>query len=558
MLTKEELIKLVVETNENIIDSDIVVEIPKDRTMGDYAVPCFTLAKKLHLNPNIIAESIKDKINNEYFDNIEVKNGYVNFFLKKKNIAVYVINKILQEKEKFGSSDIGSGKTIVLDYSAPNIAKPFGVGHLRSTVIGNAVKNICRKLGYKTVGINYLGDFGTQFGKLIYAYENWADKEKVKENPIKELNKLYVRFHEEAKENPSLDDEARRIFKELEDGNEHYKNLWTWFREESIKDFMRVYNLLGITDFDSWSGESFYAKKGFDVLKELEDKHLLKESEGATIVDLGDDILPAMVKRTDGATLYITRDIAAVLDRMKKYNFEEALYVVGNEQTLHFKQLRLVIDKMGYTFSKDIHHIPFGLVLTGGKKMSTRGGSAISLEDLLNEAIKISKTYVESHNVNNPDEVSRQIGVGAVIFNDLKNYRANDIDFNMSDILKFEGETGPYLQYTVARINSLLSQKTNSVINYNEVDINDYIWNIVFKLSDFENIILKAKEEYDPSMIAKYLLEVAGLFNKFYANNKIIDGDLNNSLFKLNVSESVSIVLKEGLKILGIDTPEKM
>lgn len=558
MLTKEELIKLVIETNENIIDSDIVVEIPKDRTMGDYAVPCFTLAKKLHLNPNMIAEDIKNKINSDYFDNIEVKNGYVNFFLKKKNIAIYVIDKILKEKESFGSSDIGNGKTIVLDYSAPNIAKPFGVGHLRSTVIGNAVKNICKKLGYKTVGINYLGDFGTQFGKLIYAYENWADKEKVKENPIKELNKLYVRFHEEAKDNPILDDEARRIFKELEDGNEHYKNLWTWFREESIKDFMRVYNLLGITDFDSWSGESFYAEKGFEVLKELEDKHLLKESEGATIVDLGDDILPAMVKRTDGATLYITRDIAAVLDRMKKYNFEEALYVVGNEQTLHFKQLKLVIDKMGYTFSKDIHHIPFGLVLTGGKKMSTRGGSALSLEDLLNEAIKISKTYVEDHNVSNPDEVSRQIGVGAVIFNDLKNYRANDIDFNMADILKFEGETGPYLQYTVARINSLLAQKTNSVINYNEVAINDYIWNIVFKLSDFGNIILKAKEEYDPSMIAKYLLEVAGLFNKFYANNKIIDGDLNNSLFKLNVSESVSIVLKEGLKILGIDTPDKM
>lgn len=558
MLEKEKLVKLVCDTNEEIDIEDVVVEIPKDRNMGDYAVPCFSFAKKLHLNPNVIAENIKEKINGEYFDNIEVKNGYINFFLKKEKMTIDILNKILKEKNEYGSSNIGTHKTIVMDYSAPNIAKPFGVGHLRSTVIGNAIKNICKKLGYNVVSINYLGDFGTQFGKLIYAYENWADKNKVKDNPIKELNKLYVRFHEEASTNPSLDDEARRIFKELEEGNAHYKELWTWFREESIKEFMKVYNLLGITDFDSWSGEASYAEKGFEIIKELESKNLLKESEGATIVDLGSDILPAMVKRTDGATLYITRDIAAVLDRKEKYNFDEALYVVGNEQTLHFKQLKMVIDKMGYDFSNSIHHIAFGLVLTGGKKMSTRGGSAVSLEDLLEEAIKLSKTYVIEHNVENIDKVSKQIGVGAVIFNDLKNYRMNDIDFNMTDILKFEGETGPYLQYTVARINSLLAHKIDTVINYNEVTINDYIWNIIFKLAEFEKIIIKAKEEYDPSMIAKYLLEVAGLFNKFYANNKIIDENKNNSLFKLNVSEAVSIVLKEGLKILGIETPDKM
>lgn len=558
MLTKEDLIKLVLETNNDIDEKDIVIEIPKERSMGDYAVPCFSMAKKLHNNPNSIALEIKEKINNDYFDSIEVKNGYLNFFLKKKNISIYIIEKILKEKEEYGSSNIGVGKTIVLDYSAPNIAKPFGVGHLRSTVIGNAIKNICKKLGFKTVGINYLGDFGTQFGKLIYAYEKWGNIEKVKENPIKELNKLYVKFHEEAKTNPLLDDEARKIFKELEDGNEHYKELWNWFREESIKEFMKTYNLLGITDFDSWSGESFYDEKGKEVINELDKKNLLKESEGATIVDLGEEILPAMVKRTDGATLYITRDIAALLDRYEKFGFSEALYVVGNEQTLHFKQLKLVINKMGYNFSDFIHHIAFGLVLTNGKKMSTRGGSAISLQDLLEEAIKLSRTYVEGHNIENIDEVSRQIGVGAVIFNDLKNYRMNDIDFNMDNILKFEGETGPYLQYTVARINSLLAHKIDTVINYNEVVINDYIWNIIFKLSEFSNIIIKSKEEYDPSIVAKYLLELAGLFNKFYANNKIIDEDINNSLFRLNVSEAASIVLKEGLKILGIETPNKM
>ena len=558
MLTKESIVKLVLETNPNICEDDIVVEVPKDRTMGDYAVPCFMLAKKLHQNPNMIAEDIINKINNTDFDKIELKNGYINFFLKRNNNVKNIIDKVLEEKENYGSSNIGLDKTIVIDYSAPNIAKPFGVGHLRSTVIGNAIRNICNKLGFKTVGINYLGDFGTQFGKLIYAYENWADKDKVKQNPIAELNKLYVRFHEEAENNPALDDEARRIFKELEEGDVHYQELWNWFREESIKEFMKTYELLNITNFDSWSGESFYAKKGFEIIKELEDKNLLTQSEGAMIVDLGSAMLPALVKRSDGASLYITRDIAAVLDRYNKYNFAEALYVVGNEQTLHFKQLKMVIDKMGYPFSDKIHHIPFGLILNGGKRMKTRGGSAVALSDLLDEAIKISRTYVENHEIKDIDLVSKQIGVGAVIFNDLKNYRMNDIEFKMEDILKFEGETGPYLQYTCARINSLLAHKIDIVINYNEVNIDDYVWNIVFKLSEFENTIIRAKEGYDPSVVAKYLLELSGLFNKLYANTKIIEENLNNSKFKLDLSQAVYIVLKEGLKILGISVPDKM
>ncbi len=558
MITKENLIDIILKTNLGIEKDDIIIEIPKDRALGDFAMPCFGLAKKMHQNPSIIASNILEKMDKSNFDNIEIKNGYINFFLNKRKTVENIINSVLNEKDKYANSDIGNGKNIVIDYSAPNIAKPFGVGHLRSTVIGNAIKNIYKKLGYNVIGINYLGDCGTQFGKLIYAYETWGNPEEVKKNPIRELNKLYVKFHEEAEKNPSLNDEGRRIFKELEDGNPKYKEIWKWFRDESILEFKKTYDLLKINDFEVWSGESFYIEPAKDVIKELDSKHLLQISEGATIIDLGNDMAPALIKRTDGATLYITRDLAALLDRKKTYDFEEALYVVGNEQTLHFNQIKAVINKMGYDFSNQIHHIPFGLVLQDGKKMSTRKGKTVILHDVLVEAVNLASTYVKEHVSENIDEVSKMVGVGAVIFNDLKNYRTNDIDFNLQDILKFEGETGPYLQYTYARIKSLLSHKINTEINYNEIVIDEYIWNIVFKLSDFKNIIIKAKEGYDPSIIAKYLLELAGLFNKFYANVKIIDNDEINSVFRLNVAEAVSIVIKEGLRILGIETPNKM
>lgn len=558
MITKENLIDIILKTNIGIEKDDIIIEIPKDRALGDFAMPCFGLAKKMHQNPSTIASNILEKMDKSNFDNIEIKNGYINFFLNKRKTVENIINSVLNEKDKYANSDIGNGKNIVIDYSAPNIAKPFGVGHLRSTVIGNAIKNIYKKLGYNVIGINYLGDCGTQFGKLIYAYETWGNPEEVKKNPIRELNKLYVKFHEEAEKNPSLNDEGRRIFKELEDGNPKYKEIWKWFRDESILEFKKTYDLLKINDFEVWSGESFYIEPAKDVIKELDNKHLLQISEGATIIDLGSDMAPALIKRTDGATLYITRDLAALLDRKKTYDFEEALYVVGNEQTLHFNQIKAVINKMGYDFSNQIHHIPFGLVLQDGKKMSTRKGKTVILHDVLVEAVNLASTYVKEHVSENIDEVSKMVGVGAVIFNDLKNYRTNDIDFNLQDILKFEGETGPYLQYTYARIKSLLSHKINTEINYSEIVIDEYIWNIVFKLSDFKNIIIKAKEGYDPSIIAKYLLELAGLFNKFYANVKIIDNDEINSAFRLNVAEAVSIVIKEGLRILGIETPNKM
>lgn len=558
MLTKEELINIIIKTDIGILKEDIIIEIPKERSLGDFAMPCFSLAKKFHQNPNVVANLILEKIDKNYFDKVEIKNGYINFFLNKKETTLNILSSILKEKDLYGCSNIGTNKNVVIEYSSPNIAKPFGVGHLRSTVIGNALKNIYKKLGYNVISINYLGDCGTQFGKLIYAYETWGNTLEVKKNPIVELNKLYVKFHEEAEKNEQLNDEGRRIFKELEDGNLKYKEIWEWFKDESLKEFKKTYDLLNIKDFDVWSGESYYIDKAKEVIKELDEKHLLEISDGATIVNLGDNMTPALVKRTDGATLYITRDLAAAFDRKKTYNYVESLYVVGNEQTLHFNQIKEVINKMGYDFSHEIHHVPFGLVLQNGKKMSTRKGKTVSLHDVLMEAIELAKKYVENHVSENIDETSKMVGVGAVIFNDLKNYRTNDIDFNLEDILKFEGETGPYLQYTYARINSLLSHKMNIEINYNEVVIDDYIWNIIFKLSDFKNVIMKAKEGHDPSLIAKYLLELAGLFNKFYANVKIIDNDDINSNFRLNVALATSIVIKEGLRILGIETPNKM
>ncbi|NLL44688.1 MAG: arginine--tRNA ligase [Mollicutes bacterium] len=539
---------------------DIVVEYPKDRKMADYAIPCFGLAKIMKKNPNDIALMIKDSIKNEIYEKIEVVNGYVNIFLNKKKITKLILETILSEKENYGSNDIGKGKTIVIDYSSPNIAKPFGVGHLRSTVIGNALKHICEKNGYKVIGINYLGDWGTQFGKLIAAYKRWGDEETVKKNPIDELKNLYVKFHAEAEKNPDLEEEGRKYFKALEDGDKECLMLWEWFKNESIKEFNKTYELLGVTNFDSYHGEAFYNDKMDKVVDELKEKGLLETDEGAEIIRLDEDLPPALIKRSDGATLYITRDLAAVFYRKKTYNFDEALYVVGNEQTLHFKQLKEVLKKMGYPWYNDIHHISFGMVLQDGKKMSTRYGKSVKLYDVLLEAIGLARKYIEERNadLDNKDEVSRQIGVGAVIFNDLKNYRTNDIEFNLEDILKFEGETGPYIQYTYARIQSLLSHKQNIKIDYNNIDINEYTWNVVFKLYSFGEYIRRSKERYDPSEIAKYLIDLAQDFNKLYANEKFIDNNKELTEFRLTVSETVAIVLKVGMRLLGVDVTNKM
>lgn len=561
MNIKEELKQLVYNSLDGIISKeDIIIENPKDRKMGDYALPCFTYAKVLHQSPMIIAETLKNSLNTELFEKVEVINGYVNLFLNKKSLTNKIINDINTLKENYGSNNLGEDKTIVIDYSSPNIAKPFGVGHLRSTVIGNALRNICEKNGYNVVSINYLGDWGTQFGKLVYAYNKWGNEEEVKNNPIDELKRLYVKFHEEATKNPVLDDEGRHAFKLLEDGDCESIKLWKWFRDESIKEFNKTYKLLGIDNFDSWQGESFYNDKMDSVVDDLNNKKLLEESEGALIVKLDGDIAPALIKRSDGATLYITRDLAAAIYRKNTYNFDEALYVVGNEQTLHFNQLKQVLSKLDYDWSKDIHHIPFGMILQGGKKMSTRQGKSVKLHDVLVEAISLAQKYTEQRNSNldNIDEISNKIGVGAVIFNDLKNYRTNDIEFNLEDILKFEGETGPYIQYTYARIMSLLSNKKDLDIDFNKVDINEYEWYLIFKLYQFNDCIKSAKVNYDPSLVAKYLIDIAQDFNKWYANEKIIDDNDYQTESRLLVASATSIVLKEGMRLLGIEALNKM
>ena len=551
---KDELINRISEIL-NVDKSNIKIEYPKDRSMGDYAIPCFQFAKDLHKSPIEIANMLKDKLG--YRSN--VVNGFLNIFMDKKQVTETLINKIIKEKDNYGSNSFGSGKNIVIEYSSPNVAKPFGMGHLRSTVIGQALNNISKKCGYNVVSINYLGDYGTQFGKLIYAYKRWGNEENTKTSILDELKRVYVLFHEEAEKDPSLDDEGRKWFKKLEDNDEEALKYWKWFKDESIKEFNKTYNLLNINKFDSYEGEAYYKDKMQPVIDELESKHLLKISEGATIVEL-DDITPALIKRSDGASLYITRDLAALIDRKKRYNFDEMLYVVGNEQSLHFEQLKQVIKKMGYDWSNEVSHIGFGMLLQDGKKMSTRHGKTVELMGVLKEAIDLAKKYIleKNPNIDNINVVSEKIGVGAVIFNDLKNYRINDIEFNLDDTLKFEGNTGPYLQYTYARICSLLKNKQNNEVSYSSIDINDDIWNLVWDLSKYEEVIISSKENNDPSLIAKYLLDLATDFNKFYAHERIITDDLNYTEFKLNLSEAVSIVIKDGLALLNIGVIKQM
>ncbi len=538
------------------VDKSLVkVEYPKDRSMGDYAVPCFTFSKELHKSPIEIANYLKDNLNY----NAQVVNGYLNIFMNKKDTTKYIVDKILSEKENYGFNDYGKGKNLVIEYSSPNIAKPFGMGHLRSTAIGQALYNISKKCGYNVSSINYLGDYGTQFGKLIYAYKTWGNKDVSDSEIVNELKRVYVKFHEESEKDPSLDEEGRKWFKLLEDNDEEALGYWKRFKDASIKEFSKTYELLKIDKFDEISGESFYKELMQGVVEKLEEKNLLTVSEGATIVAF-DDIAPAIIKRTDGASLYITRDLAAVLDRKERYNFDEILYVVGNEQSLHFEQLKRVLSLLGYDWNDEVKHIGFGMLLQDGKKMSTRHGKSVVLMDVLYEAIDLAKKYIMEKNptLDNIDDVSKIIGVGAVIFNDLKNFRINDIEFNLEDTLRFEGSTGPYLQYTYARIQSLISNKQNIDVTYDNIDINEDEWNLVWSLSKYQENIICAKEGNDPSIIAKYLLDLAADFNKFYAHERIIDDNAEYSEFKMNLSEAVSIVIKDGLHLLNIDVINKM
>ncbi|MCP1123575.1 arginine--tRNA ligase [Bacillus sp. 3103sda1] len=536
-----------------------LIETPKQDEFGDAAFPCFTLAKQYKKAPAAIAMELADKLSDSFFAKVEAVGPYINVFFNRQTVSNEVLNTILDEKEGYGNLHFGQEKTVVIDYSSPNIAKPFSMGHLRSTMIGNALKHICEKCGYEVVGINYVGDWGTQFGKLITAYKKWGDEELVREDPIRELFKLYVRFHEEVKEYPELEEEGRAWFKKLEDGDEEAVYLWNWFRHESLKEFSRIYELLGV-EFSNFQGEAFYNDKMDDLVSLLEEHHLLEESDGAQVVNLeAEGMPPCLIKKSDGATLYATRDLTAALYRQNTYEFNKALYVVGEEQSLHFSQFFTVLKKLGFEWVEGMSHVPFGLILKDGKKMSTRKGKVVLLEEVLEEAITLAKQNIEEKNPNlkKKDEVARQVGVGAIIFHDLKNERMHNIEFSLGNMLKFEGETGPYVQYTHARTCSLL-KKSDIDIEKQELQLTDDIsWTVIKLLNRFPQVIETAFIRYEPSHIAKYLLDVAQAFNKYYGNVRILEENAEKES-RFALVYAVEIVLKEGLRLLGMEAPEEM
>ena len=536
-----------------------LIETPKQDEFGDAAFPCFTLAKQYKKAPAVIAQELADKLSHPFFTKVEAVGPYVNVFFDRQTVSNEVLNAILDEKEEYGQLHFGQEKTVVIDYSSPNIAKPFSMGHLRSTMIGNALKHICEKCGYEVVGINYVGDWGTQFGKLITAYKKWGDEELVKEDPIRELFKLYVRFHEEVKEYPELEEEGRAWFKKLEDENQEAVYLWNWFRHESLKEFSRIYELLGV-EFSNFQGEAFYNDKMDDLVSLLEEHRLLEESDGAQVVNLeAEGMPPCLIKKSDGATIYATRDLTAALYRQNTYAFDKALYVVGEEQSLHFSQFFTVLKKLGFEWVEGMSHVPFGLILKDGKKMSTRKGRVVLLEEVLEEAITLAKQNIEEKNPNlkKKDEVAKQVGVGAIIFHDLKNERMHNIEFSLENMLKFEGETGPYVQYTHARTCSLL-KKSDIDIEKQELQLTDDIsWTVIKLLNRFPQVIETAFVKYEPSQIAKYLLDVAQAFNKYYGNIRILEENAEKES-RLALVYAVEIVLKEGLRLLGMEAPEEM
>ena len=505
-----------------------LLENPKSAEHGDVAFPAFSLAKVYRKAPQQIAADLAEKIDSANFEKIEVVGPYLNFFMNKELISKKVLQTVVKEKEHYGDSNIGNQGTVPIDMSSPNIAKPISMGHLRSTVIGNSIGFIMEKIGYQPIRINHLGDWGTQFGKLIVAYKKWGSEEAVKAEPINELLRLYVQFHEVAETEPELNEEARAWFKRLEEGDEEAIQLWQWFRDESMKEFNKIYDLLEV-QFDSLNGEAFYNDKMDEIVELLEEKHLLNEDKGAEIVDLSAyDLNPALIKKSDGATLYITRDLAAALYRKRTYDFKQSLYVVGNEQSYHFKQLKAVLKEMGFDWSDDMHHIPFGLITQGGKKLSTRKGKIVLLEEVLNEAIQSAKEQISEKNpdLENKDVVAKQVGVGAVIFHDLKNDRLNTFDFNLEEVVRFEGETGPYVQYTHARAMSLL-EKANFVPSADaHYALNDdSSWEVIKLVQKYPETVLSAGEKYEPSIIAKHAIKLAQAFNKYYAHTKILADD---------------------------------
>lgn len=562
---KIEVAKSLKEKIEDLSLEEIVglIETPPNSEMGDYAFPCFRLAKVFRKAPNMIAADLAESIEaKDAISKVEPAGGYVNFFVNKSQLAKNVINDVLNQGKKYGHSELGKDKTVVIDFSSPNIAKPFHIGHIRTTVIGNALYKIYDSQGYNTVRVNHLGDYGTQFGKLIVAFKKWGNKEAVESNPIPELLKLYIQFHDEAEKHPEMEDEARAWFTKLENDDKEAKDLWQWFRDESLKEFSRVYDLLDI-EFDSYAGESFYSDKMDRVIDIIKDKGLLEESEGTNIVNLEEyNMTPALITKKDGSTLYMTRDLAAALYRKENYDFEKCIYVVGSQQSLHFQQLFKVLELIGFEWAKDMVHVPFGMVALEEGTMSTRKGRVVFLESVLRQAIEKTKETMLAKNPNaeNVDEIAKQVGVGAVVFQELSNSRIKDYTFSWERTLSFEGETGPYVQYTHARCCSVLRKANMDVtadVDYSV--LSDADSSEVLKLiASFNDSILAAMRKNEPHIVTRFVLDLAQAFNKFYHDNPILVDDIEVKKARVALVAATKQTIENALSILGMGAPERM
>ena len=557
------LSKVLVEMSEEELMK--TMEIPPEEKKGDLALPCFAMAKKMRKNPMLIAAELVEKLNEQKdelgIEKVESVGAYCNIHLKRDLFVEKCFESL--QKDKYGVSQIGAGKTVCMDYSSPNIAKNFHVGHLRTTVIGNSLYKIYQKLGYDVVRINHLGDWGTQFGKLIVAYKLWSSEELVKEKGIEELLRIYVKFENESKKNESIIVEAREWFVKMEQNDPEALEIWNWFKDISMVEFERIYDLLGIS-FDSYLGESFYRDKVPALVEKLKEMKLLVESQGAQVIDLEKyDMPPCLITKSDGGSIYHSRDIAAILYRKEKYDFEKCLYVTGLEQSLHFKQIFTAIEVMGYDWSDGLIHVPYGLVSLAGEKLSTRGGNIIYAEDILKEAIERAYNAIIEKNpsLNDKEKTAKKIGVGAIIFHDLLNQRIKNVDFSWKEVLNFDGTTGPYAQYTYARAKSVL-RKADKTIEVGEVDFealtDDVTYNLVKVLVGYEDAVINAAEKNEPSVVARYVISLATAFNKFYHDCTILQAEEKEKKARLLLTDVVQKILCEACGLLGMECPEEM
>lgn len=543
------------------------IEIPKDNTNGDFAYPCFNLAKVLRSSPANIANDIKEKINcDKSIEKVEVLNGYLNFYISNADIVSKVLKNILNEKENYGFINIGKGENVCIDYSSPNIAKPFHLGHLRTTVIGRAINNLYKELGYNTIGINYLGDWGRQFGLVIEGYKRFKNEYDIEKDPLHSLSDMYVKANNLAKDDENIMNIARENFKKLEDGNVEYLKLWKYFRELSLKEYYRIYDILGCK-FDSYNGEAYYNDKMAEIIDILDKKGVLVDSQGAKVVNLGENEPPCIIVKSNGSTIYATRDLAAILDRARTYNYVKSIYVTSYEQIHHFEQVFKVAEYIvDEKYTNGLVHVPYGMVRLKTGKMSTREGTVVYLQDLIEDAISKAGLVLKDRNIDDEkkEEIAKQIGVGALIFNSLKSNKIKDIIFDFDEMLRFDGETGPYVQYTYVRTKSVLEKSKFDIdkitiegIKFELLQSHDEI-DLVKKIDEFSQVIKKSADEYEPSILTRYLIEISTLFSRFYNNTKIIIEDLNLKYARCMLTYATGVVIKRGLSILGIECPDKM